>query len=148
MKVYLASGFFNEKQKALVTAIENLAEEAGVDLYSPRRDGAGILTEMTQAERDEAAKTIFAENCFAIATCDMMIAVIDDRDVGVVWEMGYAYGMHVKIVSFTNENFGMNVMMKGSIVSHLKGLEELKKFFDKTKFGVFEVNLDHHPVVT
>jgi nucleoside 2-deoxyribosyltransferase len=152
MRVYLASGFFNLKQVSLVETIEGMARKAGIDLYSPRRDGPGILASMSQDERDEKGMEIFSTNCIEIVASDAVLAVIDDRDTGVVFEMGFAYGRSVPIVSFSNENYGMNVMMKGAISHHLLGLAELEKFFDHiircdTIYGL-EGDSSVHPVVT
>ena len=153
MKVYLASGFFNPKQVALVDAIEAMATEMNLVLYSPRRDGPGTLKDMTPEERAAIAPRIFAENCYEVERADLVFAVIDVRDVGVIWEMGYAHGVGTPIVSFSNENFGMNVMMKGCVKKHILGVDRLRAFFaDLSAHGYRAIDVepdgDAHPVVT
>jgi nucleoside 2-deoxyribosyltransferase len=154
MRVYLASGFFNSKQISLVGEIEHMAQEIGIDLYSPRRDGPGTLKDMTQVERDKIAPKIFADNCYQIESSDVVLAVIDDRDTGTVWEMGYSHGVGTVIVSFSNENFGMNVMMKGCVKKHVLGLVDLRQFFnDLSRYDMRAIDDNNpddntHPVVT
>jgi nucleoside 2-deoxyribosyltransferase len=90
MRVYLASPFFTPEQLSVVEKLEALIMSFDrLVLYSPRADG--VLTTMTQSARNMAASIIFDTNVKEIEACDFMLAVIDGRDIGVIWEMGFAY---------------------------------------------------------
>lgn len=67
------------------------------------------------------------------ADIDCMIAVIDDRHPVVSWMMGQAYGRNIPTITYTNFDFGINIMLLCSIVSHCKGKEELKDLLQKIK---------------
>lgn len=62
---------------------------------------------------------------------DYMIAVVDDRHPAVAWAMGQAYARKIPIVSFTNHDYGVNLMLLLSIVRHIKGIEKLSEFLEE-----------------
>src|SRR5580698_387148 len=103
MKIYLAAPFFNEKQVAKVERIERLFAGRGVDLYSPRSEGT--LIRMTAEEKKASIPRIFKTNCEKLDWADLVFAIIDDRDQGVTWEIGYAYAAHKHIVTYSDENY-------------------------------------------
>ena len=126
MRLYLAAPFFTPSQLDLVVRLEGIVNAIpDLVLYSPRVDG--VLTKMTQEERDAAALSIFEKNCEEIARADVVLAVIDDRDTGVIWEMGYAFAKGVPIVTYTDRDFGLNVMLKGCAMAHARGVGEVFK---------------------
>ena len=147
-RVYLAAPFFNPEQLELVVKLEQLVlAMPDLTLYSPRQDG--VLTTMNQEQRDKAAINIFKKNCSEIAKSDVILAVIDGRDQGVTWEMGYGFGFGIPIITYTDQDFGLNVMLKGCARAHVKGIEEafkILKIIDDNGFVVSGNNL--HQVVT
>ena len=62
-----------------------------------------------------------------------LIAVIDDRNPVVSWMMGQCYARRIPIVSYTNNDYGVNLMLALSILQHVKGLEDLKILLQKIK---------------
>ena len=93
----------------------------------------GVVTEAAYDELDligepteELRMKVFNDNWMNIDDADLVLAVIDDFDVGVMWEVGYAFARHVPIVTYTARNFGCNLMLAHSIVGHLKNPEELE----------------------
>ena len=129
MKIYLAAGWFSPKQLALVEALETVFSEH--DLFSPRSEGA--LGGKTKEEREALAPVFFESNCKHIEDSDLVFAVVDDRDLGVVWEIGYAHGVGVPIVTFSNEGHGLNLMIAQCAERHVQGLEEAGDFADLAK---------------
>lgn len=128
MRIYLAAPFFNPNQLALVSDLEDAIEShRALSCFSPRREG--IISGSTREERSKMAPQIFASNCREIDASDLVFAVIDGRDAGVTWEIGYAHGRARPIVSFTNENFGLNVMIQECVTCHVRGLNQARDFF-------------------
>ncbi len=126
MTCYLAAPFFKPEEKAVVEKLEKEIEEVGFRLLSPRR--SGVLFDMSPEHRKESARKIFAQNVMDIEDCDIMIAVIDDRDTGTVWEMGFCHGLGMRhIFTYTEHDYGVNIMLKGCVSGHVKGIEELRK---------------------
>ena len=121
--IYIASPFFNPEQISVVVAIEKKLEENGLAYFSPRSEGT--LGEMTEEERQQSKHDVYTSNINHIEDCQEMIAVIDGRDVGTIWEMGYATALGKRIVSYSNEGFGLNVMLAESVQCHTTTLADM-----------------------
>jgi len=134
MIIYLAAPFFNPEQVATVFAVESAIEIQGHELLSPRRRGP-ILKDLSPEDRRLAAKKVFQTNCDDIDACQGVVAVIDDRDPGTIWEMGYAYRASKKIYSFTMHDYGVNVMLQGCIQGHARGVAELVEMMKRIRDG-------------
>ena len=64
---------------------------------------------------------------------DYMISVIDDRHPIVSWIMGQAYSRNIPVITYTNFDYGVNIMLLHSLMYHCKGKEELKSIMQKMK---------------
>ena len=115
--IYIASPFFNPNQLDFVKLIEKALDEEGWEYYSPRSEG--ILLDQTEEERQTNKKRIYDTNVEWIHKAEHMIAVIDDRDIGTIWEMGYAKAIGVNIVTISNQSYGLNVMLAESVQAHV-----------------------------
>lgn len=104
-KVYLASPFFNPEQIERIEYIEKLLEKIGFEVYSPRKDCSYKLTPTSSNEEREA---VFADNIRHIEHSDLVLAVTDGKDMGTIFEAGYAYGVDVPILYFA-ETLGTNL---------------------------------------
>jgi nucleoside 2-deoxyribosyltransferase len=134
MIIYLAAPFFNPEQMATVFAVESAIERAGHELITPRKRGP-TLKDLSPEDRKMAAAKVFSTNCLDIERCEAVCAVIDDRDPGTIWEMGYAYRASKKIYSYTAHDYGVNVMLQGCILGHAKGVAELAEMMHRIKVG-------------
>lgn len=142
-KIYLAAPFFNKEQSDLVTQLESAIRDAGFELFSPRLATNAIEMNSVIKEGKPPSKElrmrVFNDNWSNIDTSDLMLAVIDNFDVGVMWEVGYAYKAQIPIFTFTNKNYGCNLMLAHSIVGHLKSLDSLK---DVLSYGTSAFSLE------
>ena len=116
LKVYIAAPFFNEEQLDVVRKIELLLEEKGIAYFSPRMEG--VLVKMSKEERAKKMGEMFRSNVDHMDWCTHCVAVIDDYDTGTVWEIGYLYATHKKIVTYSNNYHGINVMLNEAIEYH------------------------------
>lgn len=139
---YLAAPFFTTEQIQLVAFIENLDLEpmrggyaAGQTIYSPRNDGLVLKTTATDQERSQ----VFAENVRAILAARFVLAVIDDFDPGVIFEVGFAYGQGVPILAYSDvPGRGLNVMLAGAAdLGFVNGRPELAALFARFTGGVY-----------
>lgn len=89
-KVYIAAPFFNEAQLERVESIKNVLREQGIEYFSPK-------DESMFKQGDDPAK-ILRLNCTAIDEAPYVIVVTDDKDVGTIWEAGYAFAKSKKIL--------------------------------------------------
>ena len=64
---------------------------------------------------------------------DYMIAVVDDRKTLVSWMIGQAYARHIPVITYSDFNYGINVMLLVSVLTHIRGTDELVKFLQQVK---------------
>ena len=109
--VYLASPFFKPEQIERVEFIENILEHYGYNVFSPRKE---FVVKANASSEDR--KKGFKGNCKAIDACDFVIAVTDGKDMGTIWEAGYAYSSGIPILYFaeTLGNNDFNLMLAES----------------------------------
>lgn len=66
-----------------------------------------------------------------------MIGVIDDKDPIVSWMFGQCFARNIPIISYTNYNWDVNIMLLCSILQHVKGTEALKDVIhDVKRYGI------------
>jgi len=123
IRVYIAAPFFNPEQLKVVKDIEDMLDSCGVTYFSPRSEGT--LIEMTDEERKVHMGNMFRSNVDHMDWCSHCIAVIDNYDTGTVWEMGYLYATHKKIVTYSANYHGINVMLNESIEGHCVHMMDL-----------------------
>lgn len=99
---YLASPFFNEQQIEREEFVKNTLRNNGFSVYSPRENGV-----LTPDATDEVRTKIFTENCEAIQRSKKVLAITDGKDIGTIWEAGYAYGIGKPVVYYA-ETLGDN----------------------------------------
>lgn len=131
---YLAAPFFTPEQLAFVKEIEWVLDEYQIDYFSPRLEGT--IIEMEPEEKKRRMDSIYEKNVVEIKASHFMIAVIDGRDQGTIFEVGYfrgsaSYGWRAGlphyIITITNEGHGVNVMLRNSTDAHLYGIKDLRK---------------------
>ena len=136
--VYLAAPFFNDVQRGLCTRIEERAakhqEDGLLHIYSPRNDGFVLTPDASNEDRKE----IFDSNTAAIDAAAWVLAVIDDFDAGVLWEMGYAFAQDVPVLGYSDvAGRGLNVMLAGSCeLGFVNGWDTLRALLDQVNNGV------------
>lgn len=128
---YLASPFFNEDQIEREERIKNLLRTYGYKVYSPREHGVvGNLSDSV------AVQETFNSNIEAINDSKKVLAITDRKDMGTIWEAGYAYGKRIPIVYYA-ETLGdnpFNIMLSESGIGIYT---DQKKFEDACKMNQF-----------
>lgn len=101
-EIYFAAPFFNpsqiEREEWLIKELRHI----GFRVFSPR-ENILLTPNATQEEREKA----FQDNIKEINNCDLVFAVTDGKDMGTIWEAGYAYGKNKPVVYY-NETIGPN----------------------------------------
>ena len=125
--IYLASPFFNDKQEIREEIVALALRGRGLEVYRPRENGI-ITKEFTEVEQD----SIFKDNIRAINNSKVVLAITDEKDMGTIWEAGYAYGRGIPVVYYA-ETLGdnpFNVMLAKSGKSVYKSTSELLESLD------------------
>ena len=137
--IYIAGPFFNEEQVELIEAIETCLDFNQLEYYSPRSEG--VLMNMTPEEKKARMKYIFDKNIEMLNAADTVIAVIDNYDTGTVFEIGYAYAKGKRIITITDNYYGVNVMINECIVAHCTCVSQLPAAVAGTFIGTKEENV-------
>ena len=155
LKVYIAAPFFNEEQLGFVKTIENFLEVYGIEYFSPRSEG--VIKDMTPEEKEIHIKNIYELNIENMEMANIMVTVIDDHDVGTMFELGYFTSLKRcamedrKIITVTGKGYDLNVMLKFGTDCHLKEIGDLSLLLnDIRQTGVSDFLLktyDCNPVV-
>jgi len=134
MIVYLAAPFFNPTQNAVLTEIEGTLTMLNFTVISPRKSGL-ILKDMTPEQRRLAAPVVYKKNIVDMKSCQIMLAVIDDRDPGTMFELGFAACLGIDTYTFTSHDYGLNVMISGGVRGHARGMSQLREMMHAVKNG-------------
>ena len=99
---YFASPFFNDEQvEREERMIEHLRNQ-GFRVFSPK-ENCLLDSKASFSSRDE----VFKSNCDAINNSVGVFAVTDGKDMGTIWEAGYAYGIKKPVIYYA-ETLGDN----------------------------------------
>lgn len=124
--VYIASPFFTNEEIQFVTEVEKSLSSIGIEYYSPMREG--ILK--PDAPEDEQIR-LYTSNIGAIEERPLMVANIDDRDPGTLFEMGYAAALGKLIITITRHNYNVNVMLARSVLAHTRTISDMNEVISK-----------------
>lgn len=122
--VYLASPFFNEEQINRIEKVEKLLENrAEYQLFSPRKEIL-LVPDSSEEDRNHA----FRKNIETINDSDLVLCITDGKDIGTIWEAGYAYAKNKQILYFCETLGGnpFNVMLAKSAYGIATSFEQLK----------------------
>ena len=128
---YLASPFFNDEQIKREESIKKTLRGYGFRVYAPREHGiVGSLASQ------EAVTSTFNSNVEAIDNSRMVLAITDGKDMGTIWEAGYAYGNNIPIVYYaeTLGNNPFNIMLSESGVGIFKDYTSFCKACNSNDF--------------
>jgi nucleoside 2-deoxyribosyltransferase len=131
MKIYLASGWFNPVQAEELTELERIFDERSeyFDLASPRR----IFVCPPDAPKSVQDET-FSGNLHHIETADFLLVNTRDKDIGTIWEAGYAYAMKRPIIDFCAglpEGAKFNLMLARSGIKVCTSFDQLEEYLDR-----------------
>lgn len=131
-KIYLASGWFNPTQDAELTQLEKIFDDRSehFELASPRR----IFICPPNAPKEVQDET-FEGNLHHIKTADFLLVNTRDKDIGTIWEAGYAFAFDRPIVYFCAglpAGAKFNLMLARSGIKVCTSFEELENYLDRT----------------
>ena len=141
-KIYLASGWFNPTQDQELSMLENIFDKRAehFKLSSPRR----IFVCPPDAPRSVQDET-FEGNLTHIKNADFLVVNTRDKDIGTIWEAGYAHALNIPIVYFCAglpEGAKFNLMLARSGIKVCTSFEQLEDYLDRT---IETGSLPHEP---
>jgi nucleoside 2-deoxyribosyltransferase len=132
-KIYFASPWFTKEQEEREERLKKKLRELNFKVWSPK--------EMCICDKDatmEIRDRVFKDNCENIRNSNIIFVVTDGKDVGTIWEAGYASGINynrrrkdkIKIIYYC-ETLGdgkFNLMLANSgdiVITKFDDLEKL-----------------------
>jgi len=141
LKVYFASPWFNPEQAEREDRVKNKLRELGFNVWSPKDNCV-----CSPIADEEMRKKVFNDNVKNIVSSDIIFAITDGKDMGTIWEAGFACGVNssgifqnsIKIVYYCetlgpNGQFNLMLAQSGDIV--ITKFEDLDKLPDLIKNG-------------
>lgn len=129
IKIYYAHPAFTEEQKSfkvkLLAGLDTLIKDNIIEILDPFEYSPNI-----EGDRDTKkmmSKAVVDANVELINRSEIVLASIDDRDQGVIWEMGYAYAQQKRIITMSQQEYDVNLMLSGTVMCHIpKVLDNIK----------------------
>ena len=94
--IYIAGPFFNIEEMDIITGVEKILEDRGLEFYCPR------LHDDLEHEymSPEWSRATFELDRDAIDRCSLVLAVYHGNysDTGTAWECGYAYAIGKPVI--------------------------------------------------
>ena len=129
-KVYLASGWFSPAAAEELTRLEEIFDNKDwIDLASPRR----IFVCPPDAPKETQDET-FVGNLEHIVTSNFLLVNTRDKDIGTIWEAGFAFAHQKPIIYFCAglpEGAKFNLMLARSGVKVCTSFEDLEEYLDR-----------------
>jgi len=130
-KVYLAAGWFNPVQAEELDRLEAICDDREwIDLSSPRR----IFVCPPDAPKETQDAT-FMGNLEHIASSDFLLVNTRDKDIGTIWEAGFAFALRKPIVYFCAglpEGAKFNLMLARSGCKVCTSFDDLENYLDRS----------------
>lgn len=136
--LYLAGPFFNDAQKSLMAKVRAEFEMLGLNVCDPQELSPVIVDLPPEQRKAKLFEEIFANNIEGMRRSAMIVACIDDRDAGTMFELGYFHHSGKWMVTFSEKGHGSNVMIAQATDAHFTSVPDLiaaMKSFKTT--GVF-----------
>lgn len=126
MKGYLASGWFTDAQEKTRLMLREVLQELEISHYSPKDDGIYVPGKTP-------SNKIFAENVKQIETSDFVLASTEGKDMGTVFECGFAFSVRTPIIYYWDGEGAFNLMLAESGHYISTNREELVEYLKECK---------------
>lgn len=130
MLVYFAAPWFSPEQAAIHNRVYTTIKASRHRVFSPKHE-----LEVGPDASHEVRKRAFTMNLMQLSLADFVVAVTDYKDVGTIWEAGYAYRSNKPIIYYA-ETLGdrpFNLMLAESGVAVVKDIEGLDHVLSSIK---------------
>lgn len=143
MKVYFASPWFNPDQAEREERVKGRLRELGFNVWSPKDNCV-----CSPIADEEMRQKVFGDNMHNIVTCDILFAITDGKDMGTIWEAGFANGINYMLESIDkrivivyycetlgpNGRFNLMLAQSGDItITKFEDLDKLPELIEKNE---------------
>ena len=96
-KIYLAGPFFSMSQRWLINEIREILLDFGNIVFSPLHD----IGFAEKSNLQEVSKEIASQDLNALQHSDVVLAIVDDKDPGTLFEIGFAKANGKKVIVYS-----------------------------------------------
>ncbi|CAJ36339.2 nucleoside 2-deoxyribosyltransferase [Methanocella arvoryzae] len=121
MRLFLAGPFFDDEEVERLDKVKARLEDLGFEVYSTSHRNQRI-----DLRKPEEKSRRFRLLCEEIRRSDGVFAVLDGRDAGTIWEMGYAFSAGKPVIAFAEEEGFFSLMIDQS-ATYLVGFDSLDR---------------------
>ena len=93
MRAYIAAGWFSDKQEEARQDLLTACRACNIEVYSPK-------DHMLYVPGKNKPREAFDENVIQIEAADFVLASTVEKDMGTIFECGYAFAMNIPIVYY------------------------------------------------
>ena len=130
MRIYLAAPFFNLVQLFRVNHTRDILQrqpwpgtEFPPHVYCPHEHMI-LPTNATRAMR----KDVFQSNMNEVRRSQVLVAILDEKDTGTIWEMGFAHDKVPTYGVYYDKGLKINVMLAEGCIRIYDGVEAFERF--------------------
>lgn len=125
-KIYFAGGWFSPAQEEEHTRLGKFLEQhKDLDVFNPRIAGGDFKV----GKETDHMTQVLLNNCYAIDDADLVVAITDYKDMGTLWECGYAYARKKPIIYYCetlgDKPFNLMLAKTGRVARDVEELETL-----------------------
>lgn len=133
MRAYIAAPWFTPEQMNLLELVKDTVVQLDIDIFSPK-------DENMYTPGETSAIDVLLGNCNAIESSDLIVVITNGKDVGTMWEAGYAFAIdrpiiYVWVDRLPGQKFNLMLAASGAVAYSMIELDELLKNF--IKYGDF-----------
>lgn len=118
LNIYIAGGWFTPESEKIVVDLENACKKSGVNAYSPRKHSI-------YSPSNNDSHKIVMDNITNIVKSDLVVASTENKDMGTLWECGYAFGADIPVVYYFPHTYNFNIMLKETCLGVFSNLTDL-----------------------
>ena len=132
MRAYIAGPWFTDGQMVILENVIATVHKAGMPYFSPKDENLYIP--------GETPLKVLQGNIDAIEDCNLIVVLTDGKDVGTMWEAGYAFAknkpiLYVWLNRLPEQKFNLMLAASGAVAYTLNELRESIRHF--IHFGSF-----------
>lgn len=117
ISVYFAHPAFTPEQLEFKKNLVEVLKDCSIRLLDPFEFSPAI--EGDRELKKQISRCVVDANERLIERSDLILALIDDRDQGVIWEMGYAYARGISTITISQHDYDVNLMLSGTVIGHI-----------------------------
>lgn len=115
VRIYYAAPWFNTEQADIHARVHTILMASRHRIFSPKHE-----LEVLPDDSKDQRRIAFTQNLTQICSADFTVAVTDYKDVGTIFECGYAYRSGKPIIYYAetlgNKSFNLMLAESGTII--------------------------------